>query len=107
MLTDFHVGLPINLELKLILNARRNGTFGVDNEFLRNCFLLCDDASSLRKLLEIHLNHLADGRHTPKDSKKDTRYLADLILVEGLIDHLFNRGKILTPIISRSGKQKG
>jgi len=74
----------LNLELKLILYARRNGTFGTD-ELFEDCILLCDYASSLRKMFEIRLGRLTCGRHTPKDFKKDIRYLADLILLEGSI----------------------
>ncbi|KAN0083279.1 hypothetical protein V8E54_002367 [Elaphomyces granulatus] len=80
---DLHIEL-LNLELKLILTARRNGTFGVD-ELFKNCVLLCDYASSLRNLFEIRLSRPSSGRHTHKDPKKDVRYLADLILVEGSI----------------------
>jgi hypothetical protein len=74
----------LNLELKLIIYARRNGTFGAD-ELFKDCILLCDYASSLRKAFEIHLSSPTSGEHTPKDFKKDIRYLADLILAEGSI----------------------
>ena len=86
---DLHVEL-LNLELKLIINARRNGTFGAD-ELFKDCILLCDYASSLRKAFEIHLSSPISGEHTPKDSKKDIRYLADLILVEGSISQTTSR----------------
>lgn len=74
----------LNLELKLILYDRRNGTFGVD-ELFDDCVLLCDYASSLRKEFEMHLSSPSSGRHTAKDFKKDVRYLADLIFAEGSI----------------------
>ena len=83
---DLHVEL-LNLELKPIIYARRNGTFGGD-ELVKDCILLCDYASALRKAFEIHLSSPISGEHTPKDSKKD---LADLILVEGSISQTTSR----------------
>ena len=80
---DLYVEL-LNLELKLIIYDRRNGTFGVD-ELFKDCILLCNYSSSLRKAFEIHLSRPTSGEHAPKDFKKDIRYLADLILVEGSI----------------------
>jgi hypothetical protein len=74
----------LNLELKLIVYDRRNGTFGVD-ELFNDCVLLCDYATSLRKEFEIHLSSPSSGKHPPKDFKKDVRYLADLIFAEGSI----------------------
>lgn len=71
---DLHVEL-LNLELKLIIYARRNGTFGAD-ELFKDC-ILSDYASSLRQAFEIHLSSPISGEHMPKDSKKDIRYLAD------------------------------
>jgi len=61
-----------NLELKLIIYARRNGTFGAD-ELFKDCILLCDYASSLGKAFEIHLSSPTSGEQTPKGSKKDIR----------------------------------
>jgi hypothetical protein len=74
----------LNLELKLIIYDRRNGTFGVD-ELFNDCVLLCDYVSSLRKEFERNLSRPISGRHTSKDFKKDVRYLADLIFAEGSI----------------------
>jgi hypothetical protein len=64
---DLHVEL-LNLELKLIIYARRNGTFGAD-ELFKDC-ILCDYTSSLRKAFEIHLSSPTSGEQTPNFEPK-------------------------------------
>jgi hypothetical protein len=68
----------LNLELKELLFARRNGTFDVKTLF-SNCVLSSRYITAAVKSLESSFGEYTSGSHTTKDPAADIRFLADIL----------------------------
>ena len=79
----------LNLELKTLLNARRNGTFDIDTLF-KHSVLCCEYSTKVMKSLEGAFGERTNGSHTTKDAAADIRFLAD-ILKDGSIVYTKSR----------------
>lgn len=75
----------LNLELKTLLNARRNGTFDVDSLFDYGG-LCCEYSTATMKFLESSFGERTVGSHTTKSAASDIRFLADILKDSSIVN---------------------